>query len=102
METCTVALRIVGSVVFLHNIVNKNILKTRLISYRLLQEYKLSFHILVARGQSTLDCLDIMANNQNPCGENPWDFYLRPKLLSSIWIHKAALRKCWSHTANAN
>ena len=48
--------------------------KTELISIRL-QEHIPSFHNLVARGESTFDGYNVMTANQNPYGENEWDFY---------------------------
>lgn len=52
-------------------------LKTRLISYRLLQVHLPSFHNLLARGESTSDSYAIMANNQDVNGEYEWNFHFQ-------------------------
>lgn len=50
-----------------------------------LQGHEPSFHNLVARSKSTLDSLDIMANNQNSYRINERDIYLQNHTAELYW-----------------
>ena len=71
LEMSLLHYRIVGSVVPVHDIVNK----TRF-SYNL-QDHIPTFHNLLTRSKSTLDEYDIFANNQNFYAEYKWHFHFR-------------------------
>lgn len=71
-ETLLLHFRIVGSVVLLHDIVNKTCFSLNAGQYIFLPEHTPSF---IARGKSPMDGYDIMAYNQNLDSEYEWDLH---------------------------
>ena len=70
--------RIMGSVVLLHDIANKTCFSQNKIDIiRTCGFYRIIYINLIARGKSTLDGYDIMANNQNLYAAYEWHFHFQ-------------------------
>ena len=73
IRNVAVPLRVVGGVVLLHDIANKTCFFLKTCGFY--RSGNPLFLSLTTRGQSASDGLDIMADNQNPYGENERFFF---------------------------